>query len=238
MHPSPSFHTLTTLLFAFSAAPLALAQSVPATDSGVRVSRAVPSAAERVAVAYLEALAGRGDPADLDLLLGGATLTAEDFRIPNWRITKREPVRHEVGDLAAAKREVDRVQSVGHDALNHVMALDGETDGVTRINEAQAESLMAPTKVRAARFQRRFPVFAYLARADKEVFWHPSNPFLSTVEKMHGGGEYRAELHLFHIEEARGNKTRTWPLRVLRIQARGYDTGYKILPASNWDPEY
>ena len=232
-----------------SALSLVLASSAlanPHANAGKKDTRtqlarnAKADAPHRIAVSYLKALAGQGDTDNLDLLLGGVTMTAEDFTIPNWRIAKREPVRKEVGDLAAVKREIRNVRSAGTDALEGMldMADDAGEDTITKVDQEQADEMMAPTRARAARFQQKFPVMAYLARADKEVFWHPSNPFLASVEDMGDSGRYRAEVHLFLVKEKRGNKTRTWPLRVMRLQADGYDSGYKVLPASNWDPEY
>jgi hypothetical protein len=48
--------------------------------------------ARKVAESYLKALEGKGDDSARNYLLGGATLTANDFSIPNWRIARRDAV--------------------------------------------------------------------------------------------------------------------------------------------------
>lgn len=192
----------------------------------------------RVAIAYLKALEGRGDDAAREYLLGELTLTAEDFRIPNWRIKEREPPLVEVGALAEAVREMKALDKAGRETLNSVVNLDGD-DEIAALSQEQAERMMAPTKKRARAIRKKFPVFAYVARVGKDVFWHPSNPWRTVVEQMDEESEYRLEVHLFRIEEkAASGKTRVWPLRVLRIRTKAYDSGWKILPASDWDPEF
>ena len=100
--------------------------------------------------------------------------------------------------------------------------------------------MLAATKRQAAGLQRRFPVFAYIARVDKDVFWHPRNPWRRVLKALAKQGTARIELHLYRIaERTPGRPPRVWPLRVLRIQDdHGYDSGYRVLPASDWDPEY
>jgi hypothetical protein len=51
-------------------------------------------------------------------------------------------------------------------------------------------------------------------------------------------GDYTLEFHRFNIKEVKDGKERVWPLRVLRMKTEVYDSGYKILPASDWDPSY
>ena len=83
-------------------------------------------------------------------------------------------------------------------------------------------------------------MFAYVARVGKDVFWHPQNPWRTVMKGLGEQGHYDLELHLFRIEEREANRPpRVWPLRVLRIRSdKGYDSGWKVLPASDWDPEY
>jgi hypothetical protein len=71
------------------------------------------------------------------------------------------------------------------------------------------------------------------------VFWHPENPWRRVIEKLGTEGDYRLEMHVFRIEEKEdGRKPRVWPLRVLRVKSASYDSGWKVLPASDWNPEY
>lgn len=190
----------------------------------------------KVAEAYLNALAGKGSEESKSFLLGGVTLTAQDFTIPNWRIAARDAARVEekpVGDALKAMRAVDKV---GSDALSQVAVKEGEN---LVLDQEQAARVLGPTRAAAARFQQDFPLFAYVARVDKDVFWHPENPWRKEALKLGDEGTYHLELQRFMIEEqVQGKVTRTWPLRVLRVKTRAYDSGWKILPASNWDPNY
>ena len=193
---------------------------------------------ERIAIAYLKALDGSGDDLAKEYLLGGATLTADDFTIPNWAIHQREPVQVEVATLDEAVRMMRSLEKAGRETLNAAVNLESD-DAMAAIDQAAAEKLMAPTRKRAKAFQEKFPVFSYVARVGKDVFWHPSNPWRSILDEVGSEGKYRLELHIFRIKESTADqKTRIWPLRVLRMQTKSYDSGWKILPASDWDPEF
>jgi hypothetical protein len=193
---------------------------------------------QRIAIAYLKALDGSGDDLAKDYLLGGATLTADDFTIPNWSIDTREPAQVEVAAIKDAVGMMRALEKAGRETLNAAVNLDGD-DAMATIDQAAAEKLMGPTRERAKAFKKKFPVFSYVARVDKDVFWHPSNPWRAIVKEIGDSGKYRLELHIFRIKETEpGRKPRVWPLRVLRIQTKTYDSGWKILPASDWDPEY
>jgi hypothetical protein len=193
---------------------------------------------KRVAIAYLKALDGSGDDLAKEHLLGGATLTAEDFTIPNWSIDKREPAQVEVANIRDAVGMMRALEKAGRETLTGAVNLNGD-DAMATLDQAAAEKLMAPTRERAKAFQKAHPVFAYVARVGKDVFWHPSNPWRAVLDEMGNSGKYRLELHVFRIKESEpGRKPRIWPLRVLRIQTKTYDSGWKILPASDWDPEF
>ena len=58
------------------------------------------------------------------------------------------------------------------------------------------------------------------------------------MNKLEKGSTYVLEVHRFQIEEKDGGSARIWPLRVLRVTSKTYDSGWKILPASDWDPNY
>ena len=215
---------------------LVLASASATFAQGSARGAAKDDPARRVAIAYLKALHGTGDGSARELLLGGSTLTADDFTIPNWKIVRRDPPEIEEGDIRAAVAEMRALDKAGRETLNAVVNLDG--DSAKALTQAQAEKMMAPTKRRAERFRRAFPVFSYVARVGKDVFWHPSNPWRTVVDELGDKGKYKLVLHRFHIEERAGGKTRVWPLRVLRITTAQYDSGWKVLPASDWDPEY
>lgn len=190
----------------------------------------------KVAEAYLNALSGKGGEDSRDLLLGGATLTARDFNIPNWRIVNRDEARVEEKSIFGAMKAMWMLDKIGAEALNMVVV---QEDDSLNLTQEQAAKMLAPTREAAVRFQDDFPLFSYVARVDKDVFWHPENPWRREAKKLGKEGNYRLELHRFMVEEReQGKQTRLWPLRVLRVKSAKYDSGWKILPASDWDPNY
>lgn len=194
--------------------------------------------ARKVAESYLKALEGKGDGTARNYLLGGATLTANDFSIPNWKIKKRDEPRVEEKDVDGAIAAMRELEKKGAEALNNVV-VSGDDNSVS-LSQEQAAKMLEPTKIQAQKFIDSYPLFAYVARVGKDVFWHPENPWLREVKKLGKGGQYKLEVHRFTIEEKdpSGGALRTWPLRVLRVTTKTYDSGWKILPASDWDPNY
>ena len=192
--------------------------------------------ARKVAESYLKALEGKGDDSARNYLLGGATLTANDFSIPNWRIARRDAVRTEKKEVDGAIKMMRELEKKGAEALNTVVVSE---DSSMSLSQEQANKLLEPTRRQAQKFIEAYPLFSYVARVGKDVFWHPENPWLKEVKKLDKGGTYQLELHRFQIEEkdSGGNK-RIWPLRVLRVTTKNHDSGWKILPASDWDPNY
>jgi hypothetical protein len=221
-----------------------VAAQKPATEPGMAKAPPVattegPGAlddARKIAEAYLKALEGKGDDSARNYLLGGATLTANDFTIPNWKIVKRDAVRSESKDVDGAVKMMRDLEKKGAEALNTVVVSE---DSSLSLSQEQANKLLEPTRKQAQKFIDAYPLFSYVARVGKDVFWHPENPWLKEVKKLDKGSTYSLELHRFHIEEkdSAGNK-RIWPLRVLRVTSKTYDSGWKILPASDWDPNY
>lgn len=190
----------------------------------------------KVAEAYLNALAGKGGEESRDLLLGGATLTARDFNIPNWRIVSRDEARVEERPIFGAMKAMWMLDKIGAEALNMVVVK--EDDSLT-LTQEQAAKMLGPTREAALKLQDDFPLFSYVARVDKDVFWHPENPWRREAKKLGKEGNYKLELHRFMVEEReQGKQSRLWPLRVLRVTSAKYDSGWKILPASDWDPNY
>jgi hypothetical protein len=190
----------------------------------------------KAAEKYLNALQGKNDGSAREFLLGGATLTANDFSIPNWKIIKRDGARTEERSLPEAIKAMWHVDKVGAESLNTVVVAEG--DNLT-LTQDQAQKILGPTRDAALAFQDRFPLFSYVARIDKDLFWHPENPWRKEVKRLGKDGNYKLEMHRFTIEEKEpGKPARLWPLRVLRVQTNSYDSGWKILPASDWDPNY
>lgn len=197
-------------------------------------------APKQVAIAYLKALDGSGKQSARELLLGGLTLTAEEVSVPNWKIQDRL-VQREEDDVKGAVELMKALDKSGAKALTNIMNLaesDGDDIGMATVSQEQANKLMAPTQIAAKRFKERYPVFSYCARAGKEVYWHPANPWREVVKKLGTSGKYVLEFHRFNVLETSGGTSRVWPLRVLRIKTESYDSGWKILPASDWDPDW
>ena len=189
-----------------------------------------------IARAYLKALDGSAPGDARAFLLGDVTLDAELATIPNWKLEKRDAVKHEEADLAKAIADMRKLDKAGRKALDTLLNQPGG-DGFAQVGRAEAEKIMAPTKAVATKFKKDFPIFSYMARVDKEVYWHPKNPWRRTLEKLGKTGVYTISYHRFNIRETDHGRSRVWPLRVLRIKTKNYDSGWKILPASDWDPE-
>lgn len=211
------------------------------TDTPVELTAQDPQ--RTVAEAYLNALSGQGADQGRDNLLGGATMTARIFQLENWKITGREKHRREVGELADLNALVDALDREGRTALGKMMSgggAGGDEVAMHEFSADEAKKILAPTKAKAALLTRTHPVFAYVARVDKEVYWHPKNPFREVLAKAGPQGKYTLDFDLFWVttEEGLAEKTaRRWPLRVVRFVSGSEDTGFKILPASDWNAE-
>jgi hypothetical protein len=195
----------------------------------------------QIARAYLDALVGVGDDAARESLLGGVTMNASIATIGSWRIIAEDPVRKESGALQTAAQLMTDLDKAGRATLANLLTQSGAVGNdveVRELSEAEANRLLAPTKERASRFVRTLPVLAYIARVSKPVYWHPKNPIRPLLVQAGTNGTYSLEVHRMTIESLEGprKEVRRWPLRVLRFTtSRGLDTGWKILPASDWN---
>lgn len=200
-----------------------------------------PPEVMKVAEAYLDALSGKGDENGRDLLLGGATMNAQLFILENWRVKEKEKPRIEEGELATAQRLIGELDKAGRAALTKLMSGDAVGDDlqVTEVSQEEATKLMAPTRERAQKLLQKFPVLAYATRVGKEVYWHPKNPMRPLLARAGDSGTFKLELYLFKIETVEGPRRvpRVWPLRVLRFRTGKLDTGWRVLPASDWNAE-
>jgi len=205
------------------------------TEKAKDASLSLQDEARKVAEAYLAALTGEGDATARSYLLGGVTFSAEDAHIPNWKIVRREAPRSEKAFLAPAIKHMHDLDRAGSLALAKLLE-DSQTRAVLRPKDLN--KLLSATRVAVGAFQKENPLFATIARVGKSVYWHAHNPFRLLVESIDQGGQYELELHVFMIEETQKTGTRTWPLRVLRLKTESHDSGWKILPASDWDPDF
>jgi len=195
----------------------------------------------KTAERYLEALTGKGNQDDRELLLGGATANAQLFNLENWKVLSRAPAQVEQGDLRQAVGLMQDLDKAGRTSLAKIINVGsgGEGLSVHQISESEAKKILEPTREKAQAFLRASPVLAYIARVDKDVYWHPKNPVRALLASTGGSGSYMLQLHIFNIETKEGPRQvpRQWPLRVLRFRAGKLDTGWKILPASDWNAE-
>lgn len=197
--------------------------------------------AKKVAETYLNALTGNGDEAGKDLLLGGVTMNAQLFSLENWKLKSKDPVRREDGDLAHAIQLMNALDKSGRTALTKLMGVEAVGDDLkmTEVGPEEAQKLLAPTKERAAEFSKYHGVLSYALRVGKEVYWHPKNPMRAVLGKAGTKGKYSVEVHRWTITTVEGpaKTSRDWPLRVIRFKSQNIDTGWKILPASDWNAE-
>ncbi len=246
-----AFVVVAAVLLHAPTAPAGGTKAVPAAKAEVAAPAPTPENAtpgpgeldepRKIAEAYLKALAGQGGDDAKNYLLGGLTLTASDFAVPNWKIVSRVAPQIEEKPIVPAVKAMWELDKVGADALTNVVTADtGGNDGLGTLamSQEQAEKLLGPTKLQAEKFTKSYPVFSYVARVGKDVYWHPENPWRKEVKKLGKDGSYKVEMHKFNIEENNAGKKRVWPLRVLRVTTKTYDSGWKILPASDWDPNY
>lgn len=232
MHQTSAWHSVRGTLVVGCGMALALASSAASANE---------QAAKKVAIAYLEAASGQGDESGKELLLGGATMTAQLFSLENWRIVSKEPVRKEEGDLSVAVGRMRELDQAGRSAISKLSGKKADADGLEMLELSQAEAvkLLGPTRQKADLFTQKHPVLSYATRVGKDVYWHPKNPMRAVLGRSGGKGRYTIELHLWQIETREGPRQvpRVWPLRVLRFTAGGLDTGWKVLPASDWNAE-
>lgn len=187
----------------------------------------------RIATAYLNALEGSGHDYARTYLLGDVTLDAAVWKIPNWKIQSRQKERTEKGKVAAAIAAMHKLDKAGSKLLRTKFGLKSAAE----IKREQVKDVLPATKKQSEAFLKKFPLFAKAARADSWVYWHPQNPWRLLLKDLGQKGEYQLFYHHFEIEErGKKGKGRVWPLRVLRIKTTVYDSGWKILPASDWDP--
>ena len=197
--------------------------------------------ARKVAETYLNALSGTGNEAGKDLLLGGLTMTAQLFTLENWEIKSKDASKKEELDVTHAIQMMNDLDKAGRSALTKLLGTQqvGDDLKVHEVSAADAQKLLEPTRDRAKKFLKEHPVLAYVMRVDKEVYWHPKNPVRAILAKASGGGKYTLEMHRWMIltKEGPRKEPREWPLRVVRFKAGKLDSGWKVLPASDWNAE-
>ncbi len=197
--------------------------------------------AKKVAETYLNALTGKGDEAGKDLLLGGVTMNAQLFTLENWNLKAKDPVKHEELDVGHAVGMMTDLDKAGRKALTKLMGAEqvGDDLKMTEVSKEDAEKMLKPTREKAAAFLKAHPVLAYSMRVGKEVYWHPKNPMRPLLAKAGTSGKYTLDIHRWTVLSVEGpaKTPREWPLRVVRFRSGKIDTGWKIMPASDWNAE-
>jgi hypothetical protein len=197
--------------------------------------------AKKVAVTYLNALTGQGDDSGKDLLLGGVTMNAQLFALDNYEFKSKDPIKHEEADLAHAVQQMNELDKAGRTALTKLMGVEAVGDDLkmTEVSQADAAKLMEPTRLKVTAFEKSHPHLCYALRVGKEVYWHPKNPMRAVLSKAGNKGKYWLEVHRWMIlsKEGPGKTPREWPLRVMRFKTDKTDTGWKVIPASDWNAE-
>jgi len=99
-----------------------------------------------------------------------------------------------------------------------------------------AKGFMDKTKNERKDLARKNPVFADIVRVDRPLFFHPGNPTRKWLEGK--TGPCHLEYVAFSVKSKDSDgKPHTWPLRLVRFKYGEVDSGWKVLPASTWDPE-
>jgi hypothetical protein len=208
----------------------------------VACAQETPPPVQRTAESYLNALSANGDDAGRELLLGGVTLDARLAAVDSWRIVRRDYVKKESGSLKTATALMADLDKAGRRTLTELLKKGGKGDdvGVVELTREEAARLLAPTKQRNEAFLTTLPLLAYVARVGREVYWHPKNPVRPLLQQAGTDGSYSLDVYHFTVETTEGprKETRQWPLRIVRFTTSGgLDTGWKVLPASDWSPD-
>ena len=226
---------------AIGLALLILGGSSCATSRGTTEPAAAGSdEVRKAAEAYLNAMTGAGDDSGRDLLLGGATANAKLFALENWKIVREQSPRHEEADVARAVTMRNELDEASREAMARIIGDKGkgESLSVEQITPAVAAELMAPTQASADRLMSALPVMGSVLQVGKSVYWNPKNPARAVLAGA-GTGSYVLDLQVFDIESTEGPRKvmLRWPLKVLRFKTAQLDTGWKVLPASDWNAE-
>ncbi len=203
-----------------------------------------PPPVQKAAEGYLNALSSPGNDAGRELLLGGVTLDARLTSVDSWKILSRDYAKKETGALKMAAALMADLDKAGRRSLADLLKKTGGASGddmtVVELTRDEATRLLAPTKERTEAFKRTLPLLAYVARVGREVYWHPKNPVRPLLQKAGTDGSYTLDVYHFTVESTDGprKETRRWPLRIVRMTTTGgLDTGWKVLPASEWSPD-
>jgi hypothetical protein len=168
-------------------------------------------------------------------------MNAQLFSLENWQLKSKDPIQREEGDLMQAVSMIGELDKAGRSVLTKLMGMEqvGTDLKMVEVSQADAAKLLSPTKEKAAAFTKAHATLAYVLRVGKEVYWHPKNPMRAVLAKAGHQGKYTVEMHRWNVlsKEGAAKTPREWPLRVIRFRSAKLDTGWKVLPASDWNAE-
>ena len=146
--------------------------------------------------------------------------------------------------MAACVKLMADLDKAARGAIGKLMGTGTSADasdglGMQEVSQADAAKLMAPTQDKSKRFLKTCPVLAKAAKVGKEVYFHPKNPMRMVIAQAGRSGKYSIEYYRIRIESKEGPRQspREWPLHILRFKTPKLDTGWKVLPASDWGGE-
>ncbi len=208
----------------------------------VACAQETPLPVQRTAAGYLNALSTSGDDAGRELLLGGVTLDARLATVDSWRIVSRDYVKKETGGLKMVTAMMADLDRAGRRSLAELLKQGSSSADMAfvEVTRDEASRLLGPTRERTEAFKKTLPLFAYVARVGREVYWHPKNPVRPLLQQAGTDGTYNLDVYHFTIESTEGprKEAHRWPLRIVRLTtSAGLDTGWKVLPASDWSPD-
>lgn len=195
---------------------------------------------QQVAEKYLAALSDPKKAQSKDaLLLGGLSLDAKAATVIGPKIVQKAEPRKEEGQVADLFAAVDALDKAGLELLGDSASIGGAGVAQHDVNIDHARKMAEKTKQLRKDLITKYPVFSDVIRADKMLYWHPKNPARLLLQKAERTGPYKVEYASFTVEskDSAKDKARQWPLRVVRVTFGTTDSGWKVLPASSWDPE-
>lgn len=206
---------------------LAVAALSPAEDAKVQA----------LANSYVQSLAS-GDAAGKQQLLGGATYDAKQATAYNPKILKKSDVRSEDGSLVELATYMKDLDQAGFKFLGQETE-DTKGAAPAAVDLPQALKLVEQTRAARQALMKKFPVLSDVIRVDRPLYWHPKNPARAVIKQSNKKGTYHVDYVSFTVQSQDDPKAaaRTWPLRIVRFKSEAVDTGWKVLPASEWDPE-
>jgi hypothetical protein len=218
---------------------LVLAASCATTASSSGGTTVSEVDVKKLAEQYLGALAGTGDASGRDLLLGGATTSAQLYVLENWRIVGEQTARHEEGDVEQATRLMRELDQASIQAASGLLASNSaESASVDIITPEVAREIMKPTQESADRLTSALPLMASFLYVGSAVYWNPKSASRVTLASA-GPGKYALDIRAFDVETTEGPRKvpRRFPLKMVHFKAPNVDTGWRVLPAADWNAD-